>query len=945
MIQNDPKAPASAIPGESAPASIEPINLAADPFGVDLGDEEQVAGLPGLSGLLRKVMPKGKAKPPVKGEEPPPLELEQEMDFTKPDQLLQGVEETPSAWHLQGRPAGGNINLNFYDDVRTRQTLDLVNQYEQRFKSAPTRRPVTHAETIAKSLEQETVERAIGKKPGDMWQPEEVVAIAKVMEGSAESLKNGADALNQRMQQGIQVSDEELVDFMQRYYQLVSLQEVYTGAAAQAGRLLNSFNAIGKAQGGAQYYQAVAQTLKQSGGRGTAEQVVRAMSESDVPEEVMRSAWKLKKAKAWNLILKYRYNAMLSSVRTHMANIMGSAFITLNENFIKHPLAVGYNKLEQGVRAVTPGLEQMDASQAMAWSELWAVDRAAIDGVKTGFLGAREIIAGRAIGDGKFMNEIGTRYDVAEVPKSLIGKIATSPVRLLEAEDAMFRAINYQIELSRLAKRQAMGDSTTQAGMLARYRELLYNPTEDMVRDANAYAKYTVLANDPNVYSKLLGSLASMVSSGAERHPFWRVMVPFIKTPANLLIYARDHSMPLISGRFYSQMLSKNPAERAAASARLTEAIGMISLVYSMYEDGSVTGVGHPSKHARASYREAGWRPNAIMVGDNYYELNRADPLGLMLGVTATGFDYYHASDTEQDALSIGINTVFSVAELMTDRSMLASFSDLISVIEGSAGTSTRGDVVATMATIPAIMMPGIMRDVREMADPIERQMVPEKGTAEGMWQRFKMRFKNAWPGLSEDLAPKLDWRGRVKQHQGNIFVRGLLPVRMTKRTNDPGTLALVRYDIGVTREDTMLNLPKVGLDLNLMRMDNHKGWVYNKLTELIGKERARRVDKLVGSAQWKRRDKQAETSVDVYEKLQDKLRSQMSEGRQAGIKLFLKWLDNKQFIRDSEGNKVELVESFRLKDFKQMDKLFREEQDPNTEIYQRRRRSVLPTF
>ncbi len=104
-------------------------------------------------------------------------------------------------------------------------------------------------------------------------------------------------------------------------------------------------------------------------------------------------------------------------------------------------------------------------------------------------------------------------------------------------------------------------------------------------------------------------------------------------------------------------------------------------------------------------------------------------------------------------------------------------------------------------------------------------------------------------------------------------------------------------------------------------------------------------MNKLVDSAAFKRYDHQAETDIDVYEKIQDEIRSAMSEGRQAGMKLFLRWLDGKTFIRTPDGSKIDLTDTFSLKEFKQLDRLFREDHPPQVEAYQRRRKGVLPTF
>ena len=135
-------------------------------------------------------------------------------------------------------------------------------------------------------------------------------------------------------------------------------------------------------------------------------------------------------------------------------------------------------------------LEDMSVDEAMIWREMRGDWQATKVGVGRGLAGARDIIKGKKITDGKFFNEIGTRYNFNDIPKSIPGKVVSSVTRALEAEDAIFRGVNYQQEVARLAIRRAVNIFPDNPGKRdALYKEILDHPPPEISKPAREFAE------------------------------------------------------------------------------------------------------------------------------------------------------------------------------------------------------------------------------------------------------------------------------------------------------------------------------------------------------------------------------------------------------------------------------------------------------------------------
>ena len=926
--------------GDKTPSAPRPQKQ--DPFETPPPKEEEIT--PGSKKLEHQ------KRPDDEGDTPPPQDTEQALE------VAEELEMPPPPDFATGPKPNDQkvINLNHFDDnPRTQQIIQLMDRVQNRFADMPARAVVTNKQQIAWSKHVDVIAGVLKKAPDKKWHPSETLALGGLVKDASDDLAKAADELNIKLAEG-HASDEEITEFLAMEAQVQSLLKLYVGNAAEAGRALQVYNALAETNGRMQYFKGLKDIIDQKGGRMTVEERIRAYGDNagDLEKNLktLKGTWG---ERALKQVFKYRYNSMLSSIRTFGANVNGNMFVTLNENLIIKPLSVFASKAEQGIRKIVPGLQPMSNTDAMVWRELWAADMAALDGLVTGARGFKKIINGEVIPDGKFMNDIGTRYDVNEVPDSIAGKIGTLPVRMLEGTDAIFRSWNYEMHLSRMAQRQARnGYSGEEASKM--YQHLMENPTDEMVASASEFAKYAVFANDPNMYSKMFGSIAHMGAAAQKGWAPFQALVPFVKTPTNIMAYARNHTVPWASSTFYKDIAGADPIRRADAIARFTASVGLVYALRPLWEAGLITGVGHPNPANRRAARAANITPNSVMINGYWVSLNRLDPAGMSIGIIATMFDYMEAAP---DGQYIGpvLEAIVASSELMLDRSMLATSSDLLQVVTGRAGIGTKGDVAASLAVIPALVEPGIVRDIRMAFDPVRRDMKADPDMSVGVWQRVEKRFQNAYPILSEKLDPDRDWRGDITVSQGQWYVRSMIPVQINKPMEDLASKALLQFGVYPSQVSTKLSLIGTGVDLNLLAIDDGAGFAHDKLEEYVGKARATLLDGLVKDAGFKKLWGEIMTDGRIvdqfrYELMQDMISENLAQGRELGKIQFLEWLDGRETIPGPLDNKtgkpteIPVTEVFRLEDYPGIEESFIKGEDFESEIYERKGKATLPS-
>lgn len=856
--------------------------------------------------------------PQTNMEAAPPMN-QQELDDSIQELGAQGQLGPREAAELTGRDKHRrNINLDFFEDESTKKTIHYINELNEGFLDNPIRDVKTHKETLAKSIKgaedgrelRDRISRVTGSPIEEKWETEDLVGIYQLMEVQAVELQDFAKELKAQRNAGIEPSTEDLAHYQLITSRFTAVQEIASVRAAEAGRMLNSLKAVAKG-GESQYYKDLDNIVRGAGGpRAIWAQIDRVTEAGDLKDiaAAARDGWFHKSAKALTTL---RYNMMLSSVRTHVANVGGSFLTGAWEITAVNTAKIAVNNSEYVGRYLlnkaigTPAMRQQDRIRL---SEVVSVPYHTIASMRAGFARFKGVASGAEMGHGKVYNELGIR------PQQGPGFL---PTNLLEAEDAFFRSTFLNAKVRQLAHRQALQTAETDADVDKVFQSLLKSPPDAMLREAEDYAGKLTFTNDPSYYGNVLGGFGKVLSTAQDVPVVGRWFLPFVRTPTNLLGYAMDttgiYKVTFGIDKFKADL--QNPETRADAESRLLIAYGLYHYLHSYWEEGKITGAA-PKNYGVTRAREAvGWRENSIRIGDEYVELNRVDPLGLIMATYATMYEA-EAHLTETDLPTEAVAGMIQVANMITDRSVLSGLSQLSALFDvspGSAGKQT-GKTVSRIAT--SFVIPAIVRDVREMVDPSKRSMEARDTLGEATYDSFTSAFMNSIPLLSENVPPQVNAFGEDKVNTGHFMYRGLVPLRRDKIEQDPVAVALIATGVPINKPDSEIKFSEGrGPSVKLLDLDGGKGWVYRDYQQWVGRMRHQMLGRLTGSEQWKRLAAAGQIGPDTP--AADLVMDIVKEARRLATDAFLQAQVGKKTITTATGEVVDLDMVFTMEEYK----------------------------
>ena len=374
-----------------------------------------------------------------------------------------------------------------------------------------------------------------------------------------------------------------------------------------------------------------------------------------------------------------------------------------------------------------------------------------------------------------------------------VGKALNLPTRFLTAEDEFFKQLNYRAsfmsELHVEGLRRFGGD-TTQA---AKWANETFNRA---VQDGQMYARDVILQrayksadeaiaagtipstdrglfvgkymNDPKNWDSSLGvmsqramdsarqttfstplttdpsapvttQIAARMQAAANVHPVIRFLLPFIRTPTNLLNFTLSRTLPVngmhdlrLAYKEYGKLLNHSDAAvRADATGRLAFSFALTTGVYMAATGGKITGGGPKNKGERDTLMQAGWQPYSIKVGDKYYSYKREDPFSSMIGLVADiteGMKY--ADERHMDALGGATNAiVLAVARNITNKTYLTGITNVTNALSNPEqfGPTLVNQYVSSLVPFSAaldqskstVADDAVLRDARNMVDAI----------------------------------------------------------------------------------------------------------------------------------------------------------------------------------------------------------------------------------
>ncbi|RWP84730.1 MAG: hypothetical protein EOR11_19920 [Mesorhizobium sp.] len=233
----------------------------------------------------------------------------------------------------------------------------------------------------------------------------------------------------------------------------------------------------------------------------------------------------------------------------------------------------------------------------------------------------------------------------------------------------------------------------------------------------------------------LPNSLGKDLQLFASKHPGLRLMIPFIKTPTNVMRYGWKMTPVLnMAQTEFREALSGMHGVEAKASSVGQMTMGMLFMGTAAYavSQGGFTGGGPSDPKAKAALMSTGWQPYSLVHQNDdgtktYIPYGRLDPVAIPMGIVADLMDAYHnlgEQENESIPQAIGALTI-AMAKQFTDKTYLQGINQMMQAMTDPDRSANRvaGQMAANFVPYSAAMRQlnpdPLLHDARSMADKV----------------------------------------------------------------------------------------------------------------------------------------------------------------------------------------------------------------------------------
>jgi len=346
---------------------------------------------------------------------------------------------------------------------------------------------------------------------------------------------------------------------------------------------------------------------------------------------------------------------------------------------------------------------------------------------------------------------------------------------------------------------------------------------ERRVREASWKRDYEDMAESSVLGTRIVGNVGKATASAVSHVPVLQLVVPFIRTPTNLLAFVTDRN-PL--GRSYDWWRAAQAGDKdamAEAAGRLATGTLLYTMGITLAANGMVTGRGPKEPELRKQLLASGWQPYSFRLGDTYVSYGRNDPVATFIGLMADAYEIaaqtYDPSPEDQSELTALSSAIIgSIANNVTNKSYLRGIVTTLGALTGDEAEWNKlqrqyaGAVVPNfLAQSETYIMDNDIREIRSMSDAIQARLPFYGDTVD------KVRDP-----LGDPIKGNETW--------WSMF----LPVSASRATKDPVKAELARSLISI--DSPRRTLPG-GIDLKAIRLKNGQS-AFDRLQELTGQSR-----------------------------------------------------------------------------------------------------------
>ena len=730
----------------------------------------------------------------------PIFEILQKPGIT--DELAEGVTKTDPDmpyYHFAGNINFGHINST--DDAKA--LIDgVASRYANEMDEA--RRGVVSWEETQELAELSgmTPERLLSRRKGQAFNAHEALAARQILVSSAEKLSE----LAHRVATGTADQIEQFA-FRKQLSVHYALQAQVSGMTAEAGRALNAFRIDAASNAGR--LKAIDELMQTMGGVDT-NTLADMITTMDTPEKISKFVQEAQNANTLDMLIEAWINGLLSGPQTHAVNMTSNALVSL-WMIPEKMVATAISKIPKagsGDIAATEALHQAYGLVEGFKDGLKAFGRTiktgrAVDPVSKMEAGYQGAITAENVRKTMLGSKFGRHLDegsVAAHAVDLLGHGVRMPGRFLEAEDTLFKSIGFRMELRSRAIRQAHMEGLEGDAAAKRIHDILNDPethAPDIHLAAIDMARYQTFTNQ-------LGPAGSYLQKTIASMPALRIVVPFVRTPSNILKFAFERTPMAPLSKQVRAEIAAGGARRDLALAKISMGSMVMAVAGAMAAEGRITGGGPSNRGMRTLMRNKGWQPYSIKVGDTYYAYGRLEPIGMMLGLAADAQEIMGQTD-EMTAGKIAAATTMAISKNMTSKTWLRGFSEALNAMDNPDMYGEKWWERFAGTAIPT----GVAQ--------VERYMSPEMSAVYSWMDQIQSRI----PGYSDDLPPRRNVWGEPIVLGGGWGPDMVSPIYTSNEKYSPIDDELLRLEAPMGMPRRAMNIHGVNIELDPQEYDD----------------------------------------------------------------------------------------------------------------------------
>lgn len=377
--------------------------------------------------------------------------------------------------------------------------------------------------------------------------------------------------------------------------------------------------------------------------------------------------------------------------------------------------------------------------------------------------------------------------------------VVETPSNVNSLMDDFFRVVSARGELRAQAFRHVQRD--VRAGKIAKadaqaaMAKLIDEPTPAMLEAAEREMRELTFTRADGEFERKVNSFRQMLDSHGPV-PLGTLLMPFVRTPANIMSYAVRHS-PLapFSARMRNDMASGG-ARAEIAKAQWAVGTATYAVLMDMALNGEITGGGPGNRQQREAMMRAdengnvNWQPYSMKVGERWISYERLDPLGTAMSLAADFSEIMANEDwdtgrLEQPSEIMG-HVVGSLGEAFFDKTMLRSLFDTVRAV--TSGDAAQVETMLKERAVSLIPFSSASRMIRRGTDEYMRETSSALDA-----------LKNTLPVLSEGLPPARDLWGQERTYQTGLGVAYDMAAPVRTRGVGSNTIDLEILDQGIT--------------------------------------------------------------------------------------------------------------------------------------------------